>query len=180
MQLVQLIYTHFRLGVLNELQYRANFWIQLLQTALGLATSIGGLLVVFRHSSTLGGWYPDELLVLVGIYFLMRGAIYSVVQPSMEFFMQDVRLGTLDYALIKPVDSQLLVSIRRVSIWNLFDGLAGIGIIVIALGRSVWTHASNFVYSHIILWWNYRLQFLAYTCHVFLLVCQSGKHSGDL
>ncbi|MEM7533414.1 MAG: ABC-2 family transporter protein [Chloroflexota bacterium] len=130
---INLVYTFLRLGILNEFQYRANFFIQLLQTCLQLTVSIGGLAVVFQHTDNLGGWQAMELVALLGIYFVVRGAIYTVVSPSLELFMQDVRMGTLDYTLIKPVDAQFLVSIRRVSVWSSVDFFMGIVIIIYAL-----------------------------------------------
>lgn len=143
MRYIQLLYVHLRLGILNELQYRVNFWVQLLQTLMGAATAIGGLAVVFSHTDSLKGWQAADLLALVGIYFLMRSAIHTFIQPSLQLFMEDVRQGTLDYTIIKPVDTQLLVSIRRVAIWNTFDGLMGIGVIIYALAQL--SHRLGFV-----------------------------------
>jgi ABC-2 type transport system permease protein len=53
----------------------------------------------------------------------------------MERFLTDIRQGTLDFVLTKPRDSQLLVSIRRISIWSLLDVLMGAVVLVIALVR---------------------------------------------
>ena len=130
-----LIATYFRLGALNELQYRANFWINLLQSTLSLLSALAGMAVIFNHTEALAGWQPMELLALLGIYFLMSGFINTFVQPSMERFLQDIRRGTLDFVLTKPRDSQLLVSIRRVSIWSLMDVLMGAVVLAIALVR---------------------------------------------
>jgi ABC-2 type transport system permease protein len=130
-----LIATYFRLGALNELQYRANFWINLLQSVLSLAAALAGMSVVFYHTDALAGWQPMELLALLGIYFLMSGFISTFVQPSMERFLQDIRQGTLDFVLTKPRDSQLLVSIRRFSIWSLTDVVMGAIVLGIALAR---------------------------------------------
>jgi ABC-2 type transport system permease protein len=69
----------------------------------------------------------------VGIYYIMAGVIGAVIQPSMELFLQDVRQGTLDFVLTKPEDSQLLVSIRRVSIWGFITILLGATVLGIAL-----------------------------------------------
>lgn len=129
-------YAYLRVGILNELQYRANFWANVLQSILGLATALGGLGVVFYHTDNLAGWRGAELAVLVGVFFLMRGAIRIVIQPSMEAFMDSVRKGTLDYVLLKPADSQLLVSVQRVSLWAIFDMALGLGVIVFALRQA--------------------------------------------
>jgi ABC-2 type transport system permease protein len=135
MTYLRLLWTFFRIGVLNELQYRANFVVQLFQSLMGLGTGLAGLAVVFSHTDTLGGWRPDELLALLGIFFLVGGMINLVIQPSMERFMEDVRLGTLDFTLTKPEDAQLLISIRQVQIWKLFDVLMGVIVLGLALAR---------------------------------------------
>lgn len=133
--MLKLISTYFRLGALNELQYRANFWINLLQSALSLLTGLAGMGVVFYHTDALAGWQPMELLALLGIYFLMSGFISTLVQPSMERFLTDIRQGTFDFVLTKPRDSQLLMSIRRISIWSLMDVLLGAAVLLVALVR---------------------------------------------
>jgi len=107
----------------------------LFQSLLTIGMSLGGLAVVFQHTDTVGGWQPFELMALVGVYYIMSGFIGTVVQPSMEAFLQDVRGGTLDFTLIKPEDAQLLVSIRRVSIWGMITILLGSIVVTIALAR---------------------------------------------
>jgi ABC-2 type transport system permease protein len=140
MHYLRLIYTFTRLGVLNEFQYRANFGINLVQSLLTVGMSLGGLAVVFQHTDALAGWLPMELVALVGIYYVMAGVIGAVIQPSMELFLQDVRQGTLDFVLTKPEDSQLLVSIRRVSIWGFITILLGglvLGVALVQLAEAI-------------------------------------------
>ncbi|MCA9972578.1 MAG: ABC-2 family transporter protein [Anaerolineales bacterium] len=132
---LRIIWTYFRLGILGELEYRANFFVQIFESFVGLLVALGGLAVVFDHTDALGGWLPDHLTALVGIHILVGGVINLVINPSMQYFMEDVRKGTLDFKLTKPVDSQLLVSIQRVEIWKLVDVLLGTAVILIALFR---------------------------------------------
>ncbi len=130
---VGLLWVYFKLGALNELQYRVNFLVQLFQSLIGLAVALGGLGVVFAHTETLGGWRQSEILALLGVYFLVGGAINLVVQPSMQRLMEQVRLGTLDFTLTKPADAQLLVSVQQVQIWKLVDVALGLGVLAVAL-----------------------------------------------
>ena len=132
---IRLFATYLRIGILGELEYRANFWISLVQSALDLCVALGGLAVVFSHTDTLGGWRPEELLALVGVYFLIGGLIRTIIRPSMTKFMDDVRQGTLDFTLTKPADSQVLVSIQSVEIWRLVDVLIALPVLGIALLR---------------------------------------------
>lgn len=135
MSYLRLLWLYVRLGALNELEYRANFFMQLAQAAIGLGTALAGLAVVYAHTETLAGWRQDELLALLGVFFLVGGLISFVIQPSMQRLMEDVRLGTLDFTLTKPEDSQLLVSARQVAVWKLLDVLLGAGVLAAALLR---------------------------------------------
>ncbi len=135
MNYLRVVWTFFRLGALNELEYRANFFIQILQSGLALAVALGGLAVVFDHTETLGGWGPSELLALVGIHLFVGGLINLVIRPSMQRFMEDVRKGTLDFTLTKPVDVQLMVSVQRVQIWKVVDVALGLFVLLVALVR---------------------------------------------
>ncbi len=136
MQTLRIIATYLRLGVLVELEYRANFFTQLLQSLLSLTVSLGGLYVVFGHTESLGGWQPAELTALVGIFTLMGGIIRLVIEPSMQRFMEDVRQGTLDFKLTKPADAQLLASVQQFQIWQGVDILVGIIILSVAASQA--------------------------------------------
>jgi ABC-2 type transport system permease protein len=135
MNTVRLIYVFFRVSILNETAYRVNFFIQFFQSLLELGTALAGLAVIFSYTHTLGGWLPDEMLALVGVYFLVSGIISLVIQPGMSALIDSVRDGTLDFTLTKPEDAQLLVSIQRVAIWSLLDLLMGAGVLIAALVR---------------------------------------------
>lgn len=139
----RLLWTFFRVSVLNEAAYRANFFMQILQSIISLGTALILFQTIFSYTTTLDGWRSSELLVLVGIYFLMDGVMNFALQPSMNRFMGDVRQGLLDYTLLKPEDAQVLVSVREVEIWRLIDVALGIVVIGIALfwrgaGISLW------------------------------------------
>jgi ABC-2 type transport system permease protein len=135
MNTLRLFWAFFRIGVMGEAAYRINFFIQLFQSLMELATSLAGLAVIFSYTNTLGGWRPDEVLALVGVYFLIGGMIGLVIQPGMEQLIESVREGTLDFTLTKPEDAQLLVSLRSVDIWRLIDILMGFGVLAAALIR---------------------------------------------
>jgi ABC-2 type transport system permease protein len=149
MRVLLLLGVFLRVNVLGELAYRANFFVELAGSLIELATALAGLAVVFSRTDSLGGWGPDEMLALVGVYFLVGGAIGMVIRPAMTDLIDAVRHGTLDFTLTKPVDAQLLVSIRRVDLWKAVDIAMGAGVLVTAflrLGKGLgWDHALSFV-----------------------------------
>lgn len=133
---LEVIYTYYRMALLNELQYRANFFTSIFESLISLTLTLAGLGLVFGHTDELGGWTGWQILVLVGVFYIMTGFIQTFVQPSMELFLQDVRKGTLDFTLTKPEDSQLLVSVRSVSLFSLVPVCMGIVIVFIAFARA--------------------------------------------
>ncbi len=135
MGLLRLMYHYFRIGALNELQYRVNFWLQLLQSAVALGVGLAGLAVVFSHTTELAGWSRAELLAVMGVHILMGGVIGALIQPNMLRLMDDVRQGTLDFALTKPEDAQALVSVREIRVWRLVDVAVGAAVLGAALAE---------------------------------------------
>ncbi|HLX60102.1 MAG TPA: ABC-2 family transporter protein [Planctomycetota bacterium] len=133
MRLLRLFHAYLRLGLQNELQYRANFFVQSFTSILELGGALMELHVIFTQTDSLGGWRPAELRALVGVFFIVGGAINMLIAPSMRRLMEDVRLGTLDFALTKPEDAQALVSVRQFEVWKITDVILGFGVLIQAL-----------------------------------------------
>jgi ABC-2 type transport system permease protein len=121
---------HLRIGVMNELQYRANLAVQLLQTVVQVATGLIALSLIFSKTDDLEGWTQPQLIVVLGLYSIVGGLIGFAIEPNMGRLMTDVRMGTFDYVLTKPVDAQLLASAREFRLWRLTDVVVGVGVTV--------------------------------------------------
>jgi ABC-2 type transport system permease protein len=130
---VRVGWLYFKVGVLNELQYRVNFFVQLLQSLIQVGTGLVMLSLVYSHTTELNGWKESELLSLLGVQILLGGFIHTFIQPNMELLMQDVQQGTLDYALTKPEDAQILVSVRQVRIWQVVEVISGLVLLIVGL-----------------------------------------------
>ena len=130
---VRLAATFLRVGVMNEMQYRINFFLQLVQSLLTVGTGLVILAVVFSKTDELGGWSRPQLLAVMGVFTLVGGIIRTFIQPNMQRVVEDVRQGKLDFALTKPADAQLLVSIREVRFWQLTDVLVGLAVLIVAV-----------------------------------------------
>jgi viologen exporter family transport system permease protein len=126
MNTLRVSWLFFKVGLMNELQYRVNFFVQLLQSLIQVGTALVMLALVYSHTTELNGWTQPELLSLVGIQVLLGGFIHAFIQPNMQRLMEDVQEGTLDYALTKPEDSQVLISVRMVRIWQFVEVVSGV------------------------------------------------------
>jgi ABC-2 type transport system permease protein len=135
MRALSLGWTYVRLGVMNELQYRANFFVAAFQSLLSVGVGLAVLALVYAHTPELNGWTESQLLVILGIQILLGGVVHASVQPNMERLADEVRDGKLDFALTKPADSQLVVSLRELRLWNGVELVSGAIVIGVGVAR---------------------------------------------
>lgn len=129
----------FRLFALSELQfemeYRLNFLFILIEMVLVVGTSVAALLVMFAHTTTLNGWTLPQMLVLLGVFYLVQGTTSMCFDPSFQRLMEHIRNGTLDFHLLKPVSTQFVVSTRHLRLVRVPDVLIGFGVMGVGLAQ---------------------------------------------
>ncbi|HRE03516.1 MAG TPA: hypothetical protein PLV68_19620, partial [Ilumatobacteraceae bacterium] len=59
---VRLALSFLRVSAMNDMQYRANLVLQILQSLLSLGAGLVGLAIVFSRTRELAGWSRAELL----------------------------------------------------------------------------------------------------------------------
>lgn len=119
----------------GELEYRLNFWSNVGLSLFWLIWAALSVRVYFVHTETIAGWRYEELLIVMGLFFAMNGYRQMVLEPNLSRMSEYIRMGTLDYILTKPVDSQFLVSFRHLGVYNWGDPLLGLGLVALALWR---------------------------------------------
>ncbi len=125
----------FRACLVEEFEYRANFVANVLTALFGLALSLLTVQLFFYRADDIGGWGYYEVLALLGIFNAMQGLIQFFLQPNMTRLVSHIRMGTLDFILIKPVDSQFFISFRHLVFWRLADVAIGLGLVGFSLWR---------------------------------------------
>jgi ABC-2 type transport system permease protein len=76
-----------------------------------------------------------ELIILLGVFRLINTLMAAIIWPNTEKFNAGMRDGTLDYTLLLPAPSLLLVSFTRITIWRVWD--LGLAIVLIVVGLSI-------------------------------------------
>lgn len=122
-----------KLSLVEEMEYRSNFWANLLNTLSVLVAALLTLQVFFQNTDEIGGWTFNQVLVLLGVFNALEGVMKMVLQPNIGRIVQHIRKGTLDLILTKPVDSQFYISFRHIVFWPIVDVLIGFGLILYAV-----------------------------------------------
>jgi ABC-2 type transport system permease protein len=132
MEHLRLFWLFVKTSVQNDTEYRADFFAQVMVTLLGIGAQLAAVWVIFSHTPRLAGWSLPQVLALLGVYNFMYGFIGALIAPNMRQVLEDVRQGTLDFALLKPIDSQFLVSVRQFVVWRVADIVIGLALAVYA------------------------------------------------
>lgn len=119
-----------------EFEYQANAVVELVAVLGNLAGSLFVLQLLYGQGRDLGGWSWDAALVVLGLYTLLDGITSCLLQPNLSRIVGHVQNGTLDYVLLKPLDSQLWLSLRHISPWGMPAVLAGVALCAIGLARN--------------------------------------------
>lgn len=98
--------------------------------------NLGFYLIVFHHVESIGlntGWGRNEFFVFLATTWLINSLIQAFLMPNAQEFSELIRTGGLDFALLKPVDTQFLISFRKVEWSALSNFVFGLVILVYAL-----------------------------------------------
>jgi ABC-2 type transport system permease protein len=114
----------------SQTEYQANLLFDLLAIGGNLAGSLFVMSLFFQGGRSLGGWSWPEALVVLGVYTMLDGLANTLLRPNLSRIVTHVQEGTLDFVLLKPIDSQFWLSSRTFALGGLpeiFSGLALMG-----------------------------------------------------
>ncbi|MBI5029406.1 MAG: ABC-2 family transporter protein [Chloroflexi bacterium] len=135
MRYLKLLAIFYKYSILKELEYRVNFLSNAFMSVFWLVWGIVGVSIFFLHRDKMGDWTFPEVLMVVGLYTFFNGVMESFLRPNIGAVIEQVRDGTFDFVLVKPLNSQFLASLRNIVVWRLVDVIIGLGVIVYALGQ---------------------------------------------
>jgi len=118
-----------------EAEYRVNFVLAFLTSLLNLGGSFFALFLFYRTGYQMGGWSWEQAMVVLGMYTLLDGFAGTFLIPNLSRIVPHVQEGTLDFILLKPIDTQFWLSLRQVSLWGLPNVLFGFVLLGYAVHR---------------------------------------------
>ncbi len=118
---LRLIKLFWATSIVAEMEYRLNFLFALFTSLGTLAGSLFTLFIVYRTGANLGGWSWQQALLVTGCFTLLEGFTATVLSANLTRIVRHVQTGTLDFVLLKPVDTQLWLSTRHFNPWGIPD-----------------------------------------------------------
>lgn len=124
----RLFAVQLRASALLAMQYRFDFLIDGALSLFWTGTALVPLFVIFGERRSVAGWSFGEALMVTGFFTLLQGVVEGAISPSLTNVVEHVRKGTLDFVLLKPADSQFLVSTSRFLPWRVTNLVSAVAI----------------------------------------------------
>jgi len=109
-----------------QFEYQANLVLEVFAAIANLLGSLLLLSLFYGEGRALGGWSWPQALVVLGVYTLLEGITSTWLRPNLSTIVGHVQQGTLDFVLLKPIDSQFWLSTSRVSLMGLPEITTGL------------------------------------------------------
>ena len=128
------VYAKFlQTSLASELEYKTNIIIDFFTAVLSLIGSIFLLSIFFQNSSFIGGWKFEQVLTIQAVYTILNGITNTWFNPNLTEIVKHIREGTLDYVLIKPVDSQFYISLKKITPSGFLEIILGFSLLIYCL-----------------------------------------------
>ncbi len=125
-------------SLVRDMTFRTNFVLECVSSVGWTAMNVGFYLILFQYTGSIGqdtGWDQDKFFLFLATTWFINSIVQTFFMPNAEEFSEMIRTGGLDFALLKPIDTQFLVSFRRIGWSSLANFFAGMVIAAVALYR---------------------------------------------
>jgi ABC-2 type transport system permease protein len=140
-----------RFSLATEMSFRANFLVKLVVEALWFSILIAFCDLVFRRTQAVAGWDFHRYLFFIGCHYALAGVIETFFLENCTEFAELVRTGDLDLYLLRPIDEQFLITIRRID-WSAAPNiLMGAFVMAFALAAIGWHFDAGLLAAFLVL-----------------------------
>lgn len=142
---LRVLWIFIRNNLVRAMSFRANFIIECISSTSWILMNIGFYILVFEHVPVLvqgTGWGKFEFFVFLSTTMLVNSVVQAFFMPNAQEFSELIRTGNLDFALLKPIDTQFLVSLSRIEWSALANFCVGLGLLLYSLWQLT-TRAEN-------------------------------------
>jgi ABC-2 type transport system permease protein len=127
-----------RNSLIRAMTFRTNFLLECFTGLAWVAMSLSFYILIFQYTNSISrdnGWSQYQFFIFLATIQFINSLVQAFFMPNLEEFSELVRTGSLDFALLKPIDTQFLVSLTKLEWSELTNFVFGAGLLVYSLVR---------------------------------------------
>jgi ABC-2 type transport system permease protein len=124
------------------MMFPANFIIETISSFGWVMMNVAFYLLIFEYTDQIGGdgtaggaWDKYQFFVFISTSMFINSIVQMFFMTNADEFSELIRTGGLDFALLKPIDTQFLISLRRIEWASLANFVVAAVLMVFALPR---------------------------------------------
>ena len=118
------IYSEFVKNCFAEaMSYRLHFVLLIFMDLMFYLSVIGTVEFLFLHMDHIGAWSRNDFMFFMSFMLAVQHLHMTFVSENFWNFSYDIRMGQLDYILLKPANSLFIVFFRTIRPGTLLNGI---------------------------------------------------------
>jgi len=118
---VKLLKGFFKCCMINEMEYRLNFFLRAMIEFSYLILSIVMFDVIYMNVNDIAGWSKNEMLLLVLLTNFLDSVITFLFNAGLSEIPNLINEGTMDFLMIKPVNKRFYLSFRKIELSQIIN-----------------------------------------------------------
>lgn len=106
----------FKASLVADLEYRLNFVFLVIAEFVWYSTQLILFEVLYRHTKLIGNWDLSQMRVFIFLVLFVDSIYMILWDQNFSAFTDNVRKGSLDLLLMKPINSMFMLSSQRISV----------------------------------------------------------------
>ncbi len=125
--------TFVRNALVREMTFRGNFIAEVLTILFWFAAQIVLFDVIYQQAPVIRDWTKHEYFAFMATGMLINAIVEGLFMPNCANFGEMIRTGDLDFALLKPIDAQFLISTQYFSWSQVIEVVLALGLLIRSL-----------------------------------------------
>jgi ABC-2 type transport system permease protein len=128
--------TFVRNSLVRDMMFPANFIIETISSFGWMMMSVAFYLLIFEYTDQIGAggpsgaaWDKHQFFVFIATSMFISSIVQMFFMTNADEFSELIRTGGLDFALLKPIDTQFLISLRRIE-WAALSNFVVAGVLM--------------------------------------------------
>ena len=127
--------TFFRNSLVREMTFRGNLLITIVTRLFYFVARVALFEIIYRQVVAINDWTRPEYFAFLATGMLINSLVETFFMPNCANFSELIRTGNLDFALLKPIDPQFLISFEKMELAMLNQALLALVLLGYALVR---------------------------------------------
>jgi ABC-2 type transport system permease protein len=124
-----------RFSFSKAMEFRVDFFFRIVMDLVWNTVNLAFFWVIYRHTTLMGGWTFDQMLVFTGGVFVYDAVNMTIFANNMWWLPLAINKGELDYHLTRPVSPLFFMSLRDFAANSCVNLLVASGILAWTLVR---------------------------------------------